>query len=182
MGADDTAHTAAARLRLLVNEFTTPRRTGGAAESPVPRQLPTQPSTPVDLGMLDYVQRQIGEIIDHTRQAAPDAGPPPADVVDSYRWMRDHTAHAAPEQRLARDAMMERHSLEHALAMGDTSVIRRITCPRCHCWSLFWQSARRVAACVNRRCLDRGRPSLWTLRQLAEYRVQKRAVASRTAT
>lgn len=176
---DDTTETAAARLRLLTTEFTTIPR---GARPAAPPTRPTHPAAPIDLGMLDYIRQQIHEVITHTRTAAPDAGPAPADNCGVYEWMRDHTAHLDRERRRVRDAMVARHALQHAIAMGDTKAVRKITCPRCHCWSLIWQSQRELAACVNRRCVHQGRPSVWTLAALAEHQVDLRERAQATAT
>lgn len=178
--AETDAAVARARLRLLTAEFTTPtssRRTHGRrAPTPAPRE-------PVNLEILDHVTKSAREIVDYTRQAVPEASPPPATAEDIYNWMVRLTPHLDVERQMARDAIIHRQSLEHALAMGDKDVIRRETCPSCCCWSLFWRRGEEQAACVNRHCTDQlGRPSLWTLKQIAEHRVAAKYAARKTAT
>ncbi|CAM5493301.1 MULTISPECIES: hypothetical protein [Streptomyces] len=176
MGDDETG-TAKARLRLLRQEFTTPR----AHRDPGPRTAPTS-RPPADLGIIDHMAAAVREVIDHTRAVAPTAGPAPTDAA-VYDWMQEHTAHLGAEQQTARDAMVIRHSFEHALAAGDADIIRWETCPRCACWGLFWQTPTTRAACANSKCVDaKGRPSVWTLAQLAEHRAAAQTARSRTAT
>jgi hypothetical protein len=181
MGMGDETATARARLRLLKTEYATPglRQPGPRTRSaPQPR-----PSTPADLGIIDHVAQTVREIVTHTYAVAPDAGPAPADDAAKYDWMRQHTSNLAAEQQMARDAMLARHSLEHALAAGDETVIRREACPRCRCWGLFWRAAGQRAFCANSTCTDpSGRPSVWTLRQLAENRVAAQNARSVAAT
>ncbi|GHJ34263.1 hypothetical protein TPA0910_86960 [Streptomyces hygroscopicus subsp. sporocinereus] len=132
---------------------------------------------------MDHIAATYREVIAETRTVAPDAGPAPADEAAAYEWMAANTPRLTAEQQQARDTMILRHSLEYAIALGDEAVIRRIPCPMCRCWSLFWRRTSRVAACVNRECRDRhDRPSIWELRQLAADRVAAKIVRSRTAT
>ncbi|MFI2620443.1 hypothetical protein [Streptomyces sp. NPDC018584] len=177
--ADAAATTAAARMRLLEQEFTTPRRHGDTGR-------PTRPSTataPLDLGMHDYRQASVDEVVTHTRALVPEATTPPAKASAVYDWMRQHTAHLANEQRQAADAVVYRQSLEHALAIGDESVVRRQPCPACGCWGLFWNAAARRAACVNQHCTDtRGQARTWSLARLASQHIAARKTSARRAT
>lgn len=180
MGMDETA-TARARLRLLKTEYAAPglRQPGPRTRSaPQPR-----PSTPADLSFVDYVAKAAREIVTHTQAVAPDAGPPPADDAAKYEWMRRETSHLAVEQQMVRDAMLIRHSLEHALEAGDEDVVRWEPCPRCDCWGLFWRDDQQRVFCANSTCADRrGWPSVWTLSQLAEDLVVARNARSVAAT
>lgn len=180
MGNGDTdATTAAARLRLIQTDFTTPRR------DPAERRAPAASHSPalIDLGVLDYMSASVNEVITHTRTEAPRATPAPADAASVYGWMREHTEHLAPERRLAAEAIIYRQSLEHALAMGQRGVIQPHPCPACRCWGLQWQSAMRRAVCVNKHCRDdKGLARTFTLAYLAQRHVQAREKASRRAT
>lgn len=181
MGEQDTdAAVARARLRLLAAEFTTPattRRISG-------RRTPTPtPQEPVNLDILDHLMKSTREVVDYTREVVPEASPPPAIDEGIYGWMVRLTPHVDLEKQMARDAIIHRQSLEHAIAMGDKNVIRYEECPNCSCWSLFWRYEEDQAACVNRYCTDRlGRPNLWTLGQIAEHHVAAKYAARRTAT
>lgn len=165
-GADDTTVTAERRMRLIRNEFTTRAR----STDPGPRTRAPHSPSPIDLDILDHVTRSVAEIVTHTRAVAPDAGPAPADAAKVYAWMRDHTAHLDETRQRVRDTLVFRQSLEHAVRMGDEKAIRRERCPGCECWGLFWRAAAKRAVCVNRYCVDdMGRPSVWTLAQLAQH-------------
>lgn len=172
---DKEAEIAAARLALIGTEFITPRRYAGEVRG----SRPTYAPAPVDLGILDYMRTTVDEVVTHTRAASPQAGPTPAAAADVYGWMREHTADLEPEQRLAGETLVYRQSLEHALAMGDETVIRRHPCPGCGCWGLFWRATARKAACINRNCTDDlGRASTWTLAQLAHQHVEQRQISA----
>lgn len=181
MGIGDETATATARLRLLKQEYATPglRQPGPRTRSaPQPR-----PSEPADLGIIDHVRQAVQEIVAHTRAVAPDAGPAPADDAATYEWMRRETANLAPEQQMTRDAMLMRHSLQHAIAAGDEDAVRWEACPRCDCWGLLWRSEHQRVFCANSTCTDRRRrPSVWTLRQLAEDLVAAQNAMSAAAT
>ncbi|MFH8813084.1 hypothetical protein ACH4GZ_38795 [Streptomyces hygroscopicus] len=132
---------------------------------------------------MDHIAATYREVIAETRAVAPDAGPAPADEAAVYEWMAASTTHLSAEQQLARDAMVLKQSLKHAIALGDVAVLRRVSCPRCACWSLFWRKEDRRVACFNRRCRDRhGLPSTWVLQQLALHQVTMKAARSRAAT
>lgn len=177
---DQDADTARARLRLLAAEFTTPIRNQSGPRRPTPA---AQASAPIDLGVLDQVMKAQREITDHIYTAVPDVSPPPAEAAEIYGWAYKATAHLDVAHRMARDALVYRQSLKHALLMGDDSVIHWEPCPNCACWGLFWQPEHRKALCANRRCTDRlGRPNMWTLRELAQSHVAAKYAARRTAT
>ncbi|MEU1133533.1 hypothetical protein ABZ383_27375 [Streptomyces sp. NPDC005900] len=178
MGMGD-ADSAAIRMRLIEAEFTTPRRTGDSGR----RARSTEPAAPVDLGILAYMQASVDEVVSHTRAAAPDAPPPPATASAVYHWMDQNTAHLDAEKRQAAEVIVYRQALEHALAVGDESVVRRHPCPDCGCWGLFWRASARRAACVNRHCSGEGQAAhTFTLAQLARRHVASRESAVRRAT
>lgn len=180
MGTGDTdATTAAARLRLIQQDFTTPRR------DPSERRAPASPHSPalIDLGIFDYMRASVDEVITHTRAEAPQAPPAPAEAAGVYGWMREHTEHLEPERRLDAEAIVYRQSLEHALAMGQRGVVQPHPCPACGCYGLQWQTAMRRAVCVYKPCHgENGRPRTYTLAQLAHQHVKAREISSRRAT
>lgn len=179
MGLGNTdAGSAAMRLRLIERELKVRPRTGDAGRT----ATRTTPQAPLDLGMLDYIRAHVDEVIQHTRTHTPDAPDAPHDA-GVYAWMREHTAHLQDERRQAGEALTYRQNLEHALKMGEDTIIRRHACPACGCWGLFWNHTARNASCVNRNCrTDTGHPSTWTLRQIAHHHITTRESTARRAT
>ncbi|MFD7867997.1 hypothetical protein [Streptomyces sp. NPDC059783] len=180
MLGDDT--TTEHRLRLLQAEFTQPARTGpGDSRTPTRTEAPA----PVNLGIVDRIRAAVYEMEQHTRSAdrATAAGPVPADPASVYEWARQHTAHLDPERQQAREALIYRQGLEHALAMGDDSVIRKHPCPQCGCWGLYWRAAADRAVCVNHYCTDdAGTSTTWTLAQIAHRHIVGQQATARHAT
>jgi hypothetical protein len=89
-------------------------------------------------------------------------------VDAAYAWYMDNTRNADSAQRQRRDTIIYRQRLEHAIAVGDTSVVRPHRCPACRCFSLFWKGEFGKAVCTNGDCLTRGGLShKWDLAQLA---------------
>ncbi|MEU6054272.1 hypothetical protein ABZ829_28105 [Streptomyces xanthochromogenes] len=167
MGIGDD--TAARRLRLLATEFTTPARRGSAE---VAAARPAHSSAPLNLGIIDHMRAAVAEVVGQVRETAPDAGPRPEDDTAVYAWWRDGTAHLDDDAQQAREAIIYRQSLEHAIAMGDHDVIRPNLCPGCGCVGLMWDRLRRHVACVNRYCVDDvGLARTWTLAQVAHHHV-----------
>lgn len=172
-GDTDTA-TAAARLRLIADEFTAPTRS--VSSTTARPQARADSPAPLDLGVLDYMQAAVAEVVTHTRAAAPEAGPAPAEAHAVYAWMREHTAHLEDERQRAGEAIVLRQALEHALAMGDEKAVRSLPCPGCGCWGLFWRPATRKVVCVNRYCTDSaGAGRSFTLAHLAQQQIESRA-------
>ncbi|MET9436964.1 hypothetical protein [Streptomyces sp. NPDC006551] len=172
--------TTARRLRLLQSEFIQPGRRGPSAGRTT---RPTEPAAPINLGILDYMRASVDEVEQHTRAAAPNAGPRPAEVDAIYDWYREHTAHLEPEKQLHREVVIYRQGLEHAIQMGDDKAIRRHPCPACATWGLFWNAALGKALCVNHYCTDdRGASRSWTLAYLAQQHVARQESSARRAT
>ncbi|MFD7615723.1 hypothetical protein [Streptomyces sp. NPDC059802] len=176
-GADDTT---AQRLRLLQAEFTEHPRTGpGDGRSSRPAHAPA----PINLGVVDRIRAAVYEVETHTRTAAPNAGPFTGEEARVYDWSRQHTAHLATEQQQAREAIIFRQGLEHAIAAGDTTVVRRHPCPECGCWGLYWRAAAQRAVCVNHYCVDdNGLSRTWSLSRLAQQHIAAKEAAYRSAT
>lgn len=192
MGAGDAGDTdaaiAAAQLTLIATAFTErphrPRPAGDTRRSP---SGPAHAPIPVDLDVVDHMTRAVHEVIAQTRTlAGPEAGPAPSDAAAVYGWMRDNTRTLDDQRRQAAEATVYRQTLEHALAMGDESVVRRHPCPACGCYGLFWRAATRRAVCVNRRCAEEetlGQSRTWPLNHLAYLHIQARKESSlRSAT
>jgi hypothetical protein len=174
MGEDDigrAASTATARLRLLQGEIGQLR---ARPQEPSGRTRNPHPAGPLPVGLVDAMCAAREEAVTHTRAANPDAGPPPASQTAIYAWMDRSTARLDAEKRSAAQALIYRHGLEHALSAHDFDVVRPETCPACGCYSLFWQPDLRRAVCAVTDCLTpAGRPSTWTLAQLAAAAVEK---------
>ncbi|MFD9721047.1 hypothetical protein [Streptomyces sp. NPDC059076] len=135
------------------------------------------------LDILDYIVKAEGEVIEHTRAEAPTAGPAPAAYEDILDWCREHTEELDEERQQARETLIYRQGLEHAIAMGDVTVVRRHPCPACGCWGLFWLASATRAVCVNRYCTNKaGLAHRWPLATLAHRHItaQKRLKSSAT--
>ncbi|GAA2770609.1 hypothetical protein XF35_39120 [Streptomyces platensis subsp. clarensis] len=179
MTAGDDTTTPAARLRLLQAEFLQP----GPGERAERVTTSTTPAAPIRLSVYEHIRASVEEAAEHTRAAAPDAAPRPRGLDELYGWMVAETAHLDAERQQARDALIYRQGLEHAILMGEESVIRRHACPGCATWSLFWRPERRAAVCVNRYCADDdGVSTYWTLAQIAKEYIARQAVSARRAT
>lgn len=176
LGDDTTAQ----RLRLIQAEFTQHVRTGpGDGRS----ATLVHGAAPLDLDTLDYMVAAVEEVVTHTRTAAPDAGRFTGDAVEVYDWAREHTAHLADERQQAREALIYRQGLEHAIAAGNTAVIRTHFCPECGCLGLYWRATAGKAVCVNHYCTDEnGLANAWSLARLARHHIAAKETVSRRAT
>ncbi|MFE9491438.1 hypothetical protein ACFYNF_34210 [Streptomyces sp. NPDC006641] len=176
-GADDTT---AQRLRLLQAEFVQPVRSGpGDGRS---SRITESPAL-VNLGVVDRIRAAVYEVEHHTRAAAPGAGQYTGEESRVYDWARRHTAHLEAEQQQAREAIIYRQGLEHAIAAGDITVIRRHPCPQCGCLGLYWYEAAQRAVCVNHYCTDDdGISNAWELKRLAQDHIAQKSTAARRAT
>ncbi|MFF4338158.1 hypothetical protein [[Kitasatospora] papulosa] len=176
MLGDDTTER---RLRLLQAEFTQYQqrgpdptgRTATRAEAPAP----------IDLGTLDYMAAVVTEVVKHTQAAAPDVAPYAGPLPGLYDWAREHTADLDEDRQQAREAMIYRQGLEHAIAMGDTTEVCKHPCPACGCWGLQWGEDEQKAVCTQHYCQDdEGLTHRWELKRLAyEYVAAKSALRSR---
>jgi hypothetical protein len=70
----DGTDTAAGRLHQLATYLLEHPVTGPSART----ATSTTPKAPMNLGMLDYIDRSVAEVVQHTRTVNPDAGPLPA--------------------------------------------------------------------------------------------------------
>jgi hypothetical protein len=176
LGDDDTTER---RLRLIQAEFTQQRQ---PSSNPTGRTATrTEAPAPVDLGTLDYMAAAKAEIVKHTQAAAPDVDPYAGPLCGLYEWAREHTAELDEEHQQAREAMIYRQGLEHAIAMGDITVVREHPCPACGCYGLQWVAERWRAVCTNGYCQDDdGLTYRWELKRLAyEHVAAKSSLHSR---
>ncbi|NEC17899.1 hypothetical protein [Streptomyces parvus] len=170
------------RLRLLQAEFTQHERRGPGDGRTATR---TTSPAPLNLAVVDRITAAVNEVVEHTRAAdrSRPAGPVPADATRVYEWARQHTAHLDPERQQARETLIYRQGLEHAIAMGDTTVIRKHPCPGCGCWGLLWRPAVQRAACINRYCTDDdGISRSWPLATLAHHHIARQLGLRTSAT
>jgi hypothetical protein len=169
---DDTA---GHRLRLLSSHFRQHPVTGPAGHSYIssePRATAIAPGLPYDADVVELIDASVAEIAAHTRRANSAASPLPEEVADVYAWCLENTASASAAVQQRRDTVILRQELEHAIAMGDTKVVRPHRCPACRGFGLMWDAPRRRAVCTSIRCLTPdGMANSWTLARLAHERV-----------
>ena len=168
---EDTDDTASNRLRILNRHFREHPVTGPEGHSvtgPTSRPTAVAPGLPFPAQIVEHIDRSVAEVAAHARAVNPDAGPLPARVEAVYDWYREHTANAPAAQRQRRDTIEYRQRLEHAIAMGDTKVIRPHRCPACKTFGLMWIHEAQRAVCTNSRCTTKtGLSSSWSLARLA---------------
>lgn len=170
------------RLRLLQAEFTQHERRGPGDGRTATR---TTSPAPLNLNVIDRIQAAVAEVVEHTRAAdwTHPAGPTPADATRVYDWARQHTAHLDLERQQARETLIYRQGLEHAITMGDTTVVRKHPCPGCGCWGLMWRPAVQRAACPSRYCTDDdGLSRSWPLATLAHRHIARQLGLKSSAT
>ncbi|GHC37051.1 MULTISPECIES: hypothetical protein [Streptomyces rochei group] len=179
MGKDSV--TAAARaLRLLDS----PDLRHHPATGPTERRSPsTTPGAPLNLGLVDYLDKTAGEVIALTREIAPDAGAAPSRLADLYGWSENATGDADEAQQAYRDLVFEKQRLQHAVRLGDTTEVCKNPCPGCGYWGLMWDTAAQRARCTNRRCTTpEGLSTSWTLTRLAAQTIERTEIWRRNAT
>lgn len=176
----DTAADATSALRLLNSEELRHCPRTGPAERTAHASTP---GTPLNLGILDYITQARQDVVDHVRAVVPDPKPIPAQVEGLYDWYVEQTGDADEAQQAQRDTLLERHRLEHAIALGEYDTVCKEPCPRCGCWGLMWDTGARRALCSNRRCrTPGGMSSTWPLTRLAAQRIQRTEIWRRNAT
>ncbi|MFD1278053.1 hypothetical protein ACFQ51_56895 [Streptomyces kaempferi] len=90
----DERDAAASQLHLLDQLYRTHPSTGPA----VRRSPSVNTSAPLNIGIVDYIDRCVDEVVQHARAEAPGpTGPVPTRVADIYDWYREHTEDAAPK-------------------------------------------------------------------------------------
>jgi len=175
MGNRTEDDTAASRLGTLLAHFTQHPVTGPAGRSFVsaaPRATPDAPAAPINLEVVDHITASIREVVDDTLAANPDAGPLPARVEAVYGWYVANTINAPEAVRQRRDTIVYRQALEHALAMGETKVVRPHRCPDCDTFSLMWSRPLSQIVCTNRKCTtDDGTSKIVTTARIAYHHI-----------
>lgn len=169
-GTDDT-DTAASRLHQVIAHCLEHPVTGPVEGHPASRSAPA----PLSLATLDHIQSSRREVIEHTRNANPEAGPAPSRPDAVYDWAREHTEHTDEQTQQRRDTIEYRQYLEHSLRAGDKLVIRRQRCPECRTWGLMWQRNMQTVLCTNTDCVDSdGFSTTVTLARLAYEHIAAR--------
>lgn len=155
---------AAGRMTALLTHFRQHPVTGITERGP----SSVGPQSPLNLRIVDHITASVREVADQVREVTPDAGPPPSRVEAVYAWYIENTRQAPEDVQRRRDTVVYRQSLEHAIAMGDTKVVRPHRCPACRTLGLMWESRLQLAVCTNGRCLTKtGLSRRWTLARLA---------------
>lgn len=172
---DTSEDTAAGRLHQLDQYYREHPVTGADGHSYIsnqPRPSATHPGLPFNVRVLEHIDRTVTEVVDHTREINPEATPPPENVLDVYRWCAENTAHAPEVEQQRRETLEYRHWLEHAVAAGDTKVIRPHRCPDCMTFGLMWDNLTRQVRCTNRDCVDeQGLGTVVSFSRLAHERI-----------
>jgi hypothetical protein len=170
MAHGDTTDDAAARLYELHAFFREHVVTGAEGHSYTAfgsRATVVAPGLPYNARVVEHIDRSVAEVVELTRECNPDAEPIPDRVAGVYAWARENMPNATQAQEQRRQALEFRHALEHAIAAGDTRVIRPLRCPACGTIGLHWRGT--AATCINRHCArdNNGLHRTWTLAQLA---------------
>ncbi|MFD7922590.1 hypothetical protein ACFV3R_25600 [Streptomyces sp. NPDC059740] len=156
-------------IRLLRGALYAPK---GQRLNGMPHTQTVEAPAPADLDLLDYlatVERDLS-LADYTpAPAEPPTGGAPA--LDDYlaAVAVDHGLDLERERTIRTNA----HLLAQTILLGDRHAVCKRQCPQCRCWSLMWDRAAEMdeagARCTNADCRDEdGRPSRWSLYQLAE--------------
>lgn len=181
MHSGDTS-TPAERLRLLHDEYLTPRAGHRAQRT----ATTTEPSAPIRLDVYDSIKAAFDEAVEVTITLCDGntpATPPPSEARHIYRWMIEETPHLDQTRMQTRDALIYRQGLQHAILMGDAKAVRRHACPNCDTWGLTWDRHGETVVCLNRHCADDdGQHTTWTLAQIAEDHIRRQALAAARAT
>lgn len=178
-GADeaDEKRTASGRLTELHHYYRQHPVTGPAGHSYIasesrPTVVHSAAPGNVDWDVVDHIANTVSEIGAFTQAANPEAAPAPAHVEAVYAWCVANTANAPEDVQQARDALVYRQSLEHAIRLGDVSVVCPHRCPACRTFGLLWRAPIQRALCTNRKCLNKdGLSNTWTLARLAREHV-----------
>lgn len=176
---EEAADDAAARLRHLHTYFREHPVSGPEGHSYIssePRATATAPGLPYNAGVVEHIDRTVAEVTAFTREVNPQAEPFPDSVLDTYRWCVENTTAAPEDVQQRRDTLKYRHSLELAIAAGDTAVVRPHRCPDCGTVGLHWQPSLQQAVCFNRHCARRngGTHRKVTLSEIADWAVEIR--------
>lgn len=179
MGQGDTSKDdAATRLRQLSQYFREHPVTGADGHSYIsnqPRATAVNPGLPTNVRVLEHIDRTVAEVVEHTREANPDAQPLPSNALEIYRWCVENTVHAPEVVQQRREVLEYRHRLEHAVAAGDTAVIRPHRCPECNTFGLMWDDLARRIVCTNGDCVDKdGMSTTVSFARLAHRHVTSR--------
>ncbi|MFJ6068997.1 hypothetical protein ACIQHU_38910 [Streptomyces tendae] len=148
---------AASRFRHLTTFLRERPVTGPEGHSYIgntPRGTATHPGLPINVRVLEHIDRTVAEVVQHTREINPNAAPVPEDDADIYRWYVENTANASEAEQRRRETLEYKHQLQHAVAAGDVAVIRPHRCPECRTFGLMWDRHSQRIVCTNLECVD----------------------------
>ncbi|MGA5670002.1 hypothetical protein ACPCTG_31545 [Streptomyces pseudogriseolus] len=157
MGQGDTSRDTAALLRHLNNYLREHPVTGPAGHSYIsnePRPTAVRPGLPINVRIIEHIDRTVAEVAAYTREANPRAEPLPENVEDVYRWCTENTLHAPEAVQQRREVLEYKHLLEHTVVAGNASIIRPHRCPECRTFGLMWDRMKQVIVCTNAECVD----------------------------
>jgi hypothetical protein len=167
----DDDDTAAGRLGQLIGQLRQRPVTGPEGHSYIAsgsHARPTHSPALIDLAGVDHITDSVRELVDYTREVAPDAEPLAGYAQDVYQWAADSTRDAPEEVQQRRATIEYRQRLEHAIAAGDIKVVRPHRCPACRCFGLMWERQQRTVVCTNGNCRTKdGLSRKWSLARLA---------------
>ncbi|MEW1565786.1 hypothetical protein AB0454_22705 [Streptomyces sp. NPDC093509] len=183
-GDGDTAATLLQRLHEHYRQHPVTGASGHSYISSEPRATASTPGLPFNLHVVDHIDNSLGEIEREVRALNPDAEPRPEQLDRAYDWYIKNTFNSSEADQQRRDTIIVRQRLEHAIEMGDTSVIRPHRCPACRRLGLFWENKSHRALCTYTPCRDEnGVARRWTLAHLAyQYIAARKNVGHVSAT
>ncbi|MFE9812364.1 hypothetical protein [Streptomyces sp. NPDC005548] len=184
MGTGDDAASLLRRLNEDYRQYPVTGASGHSYISSEPRATASAPGIPVNLRVVDHIDDSVGEIEREVRASNPGAEPRPKQIDRVYEWYVENTVNSPEADQQRRDTIIVRQRLEHAIAMGDTTVVRPHRCPSCRRLGLMWDDHSHRALCTYGPCRDQGGLARrWTLANLAyEYIAGRKNVRHASAT
>ena len=178
MGHTDASQKAAEQLAFLAEYF---------VDLPLARRRPIrqiEDVAPCNVDTVSHIHASVREIADYMAVESPGTLEPlPASAPAVYDWLIRNTDTDDDAAKRRRDSLVYRQYLEHAIAAGDPTVVRRHPCPGCGCFGLHWRAPIGKAVCRNRTCrTPEGRAQVWSLAFLAHEYIESQEKRAARAT